>query len=222
MNQMETSRRYETDTGFYSEDLIKQVGAALDDLAARDIADRFVLGGLCSGAYWALHAALADERVEGALLINLFSFHWSEELVAERDTDVALHAIRGMGWRRLARGDVKSAQVRRVLAGLRPRRLRDRRAHPVETAESALVDQALDTLRDRDIGVLILLSQAEPLYAQFERQGRLDRLDRWPNLTLERYPSRDHMFRAPWVQRSVADALDRSLFRILERATTQR
>jgi alpha-beta hydrolase superfamily lysophospholipase len=207
--------RYLTDGGLYTPRLTQQALALLDDLAKQGIAERFVVAGLCSGAYWALHAALGDPRVAGALLVNLFSFYWSAELVAERRTDAALFALRGEGWRRLARGDFNAAQVRRVIESLRPRRMRERKLHPVESAQSGQVDEALDRLRAQGTEVLLLLSEAEPLYAQFERQGRLEKLDRWPNLTVERYESRDHMFRALWVQKHVVESLDRGLERVL-------
>jgi hypothetical protein len=207
--------RYVTDGGLYGPRLTQQTLAVLEDLAKRDLGDRFVLTGLCSGAYWSLHAALGDPRVVGALLINLFSFYWSEELVAERRTDVALSALRGEGWRKLVRGDFDAAQLKRVLQSLGPRRMRDRKLHPVEAAQSEQVDAALDRLRGQGTEVLLLLSEAEPLYAQFERQGRINRRDRWPNLTVERYPSRDHMFRAVWLQRHVEESVERGLQRVL-------
>jgi hypothetical protein len=47
------------------------------------------------------------------------------------------------------------------------------------------------------------------------RQGALDQLERWPNLTVERIPSTDHMFRALWLQRHVHESMDRGLDRVL-------
>ena len=52
-------------------------GRVLDQLQAEGIAERFVLGGLCSGANCSLQGALADSRVCGLLLINLFLVTWS-------------------------------------------------------------------------------------------------------------------------------------------------
>jgi hypothetical protein len=207
--------RYVTDAGLYTPRLMQQARAVLDALAKREVAQRFIVAGLCSGAYWSLHAALDDPRVAGALLVNLYAFYFSEELMAERGTDMALYALRGEGWRRLARGDFNSAQVRHVLKSLRPRRMRERKHHPVESAQSGQIDAALDRLRAQGTEVLLLMSEGEPLYRQFERQGRLARLDRWPNVSLERYHSRDHMFRAVSVQQHVIESLDRGLERIL-------
>ena len=52
---------------------------------------------------------------------------------------------------------------------------------------------------------------------EFARQGLLDQLGRWPNLRLERIPSRDQMFRAQWLQRHVHERVDEALERMLAR-----
>ncbi|MGN6871721.1 MAG: hypothetical protein ACTHMY_25295 [Solirubrobacteraceae bacterium] len=189
--------------------------AVLDQLAERGLPSRFVLGGLCSGAYWSLHAALADPRVAGTLLINLYAFFWSEALVNERETGGSLSALRGYGWRRLLHRDLTFGHVQAVASSLRPGRLRARSGHPVERAQSAEIEGALDKLRDQGTETLLLLSRGEGLVDQLRRQGALDRLERWPNLSFETIPSTDHMFRALWLQRHVHQSLDRALDRML-------
>ena len=67
---------------------------------------------------------------------------------------------------------------------------------------------AFDQLRERGTEVLLLFGEQEALYQEFARQGLLDQLDRWPNLRLERIPSRDQMFRAQWLQRHVHERVD--------------
>ncbi len=93
--------------------------AVLEDLAGRGLPRRFVLVGLCSGAYWALHAALADPRVAGAFMLNLYSFYWSPELVAERDRRDTVAFLRDGVVRRLARGGISAHHIRRGLRGMR-------------------------------------------------------------------------------------------------------
>jgi hypothetical protein len=66
------------------------VRGVLDLLRAAGVAERFVLGGLCSGANCSLQGALADSRVVGLLLINLFLVTWSSELIVERRQRVAV------------------------------------------------------------------------------------------------------------------------------------
>ena len=61
------------------------------------------------------------------------------------------------------------------------------------------------------------LSEGEPLYDQFEREGRLTRLDAWPNVTLERIPDKDHEVRALPTQTLIHQQLDRCLERLLTR-----
>ena len=73
-----------TDESTYESWRVDDVRNVLNQLQAAGISDRFVLGGLCSGANTSLQGALADPRVCGALLINLFLVTWSSELIAER------------------------------------------------------------------------------------------------------------------------------------------
>jgi pimeloyl-ACP methyl ester carboxylesterase len=189
--------------------------AVLDQLSERGLGNRFILGGLCSGAYWSLHAALADRRVAGVMLLNMSMFFWSDALVNERMTARSLSALRGPGWKRVARGDVTLDDIRTVASSIRPTRVRLAAEHRVERAQTADVESALDRLRDQHTQVLMLLSRGALLHNQLLRQGALDQPERWPNLTVEQIPSQDHMFRALWLQHHVHDALDRALERVL-------
>jgi hypothetical protein len=168
----------------------------LDQLESAGIAERFVLGGLCSGAHCALQGALADPRVCGVLLINLFLVRWSSELVAERRRHEA--------WTdgRLPAGDARSldsAAVRRQML-------------------DAVV--AFDRLSEQGTDALLMFGQQEALYEEFAHHGVLEMLTRWRNLRLERIPSRDQMFRARWVHRHVDECVDDALWRMLARNST--
>jgi pimeloyl-ACP methyl ester carboxylesterase len=199
----------------YADQRTEQTLAIMDELSSRGFPDRFVLGGLCSGAYWSLHAALADSRVAGAMLINLYSFFWSRELVKERDTHAAMARLRATAGRQRRRPDLNAKLLKKVVTNMRPGRIRASAGRPVEGAQADRVNEALDTLRLHGTETLFLLSHSEPLYDQFARQRQLERLERWPNVTIERIPSRDHMFRAIWLQSEVHDALDRAVERVL-------
>ena len=204
-----------SNASLYRPERMGETMAVLDQLSERGLGDRFILGGLCSGAYWSLHAALADARVAGVMLLNMSMFFWSDALVDERMTARSLSALRGPGWKRLARGDVTLGDIRTVADSMRPSRLRRVAEHRVERAQQADVESALDRLRDRHTQVLMLLSRGALLHDQLIRQGALEQSERWPNLTVERIPSRDHMFRALWLQHHVHDVLDRALERVL-------
>jgi alpha-beta hydrolase superfamily lysophospholipase len=199
----------------YTPSRLRETIAVLDHLSAHGVADRFVLGGLCSGAYLSLHAALDDDRVRGLMLLNLNAFFWTDALTAERETHSSMTALRGRGWRGLAQRGVSFERMRTVASSLRPARLRAGAGRPVERSQSADIEQALDQLRARGTGTLLMFSRGEALLDQLGRQGVLDRLGRWPNLTVETIPSSNHMFRALWLQRVVHKSLDRALERVL-------
>jgi dienelactone hydrolase len=171
---------------------VDDVRRVLDVLEASGTADRFVLGGLCNGAYYSLHEALTDSRVSGLLFINLFVVTWSGELIAERA-------------RRAASVD---ALTNDGLHGL---------DCSAERRNAADAIAAFDRLRERGTEALLLFGEQEPLYEEFARQGLLDQFDRWPNLRLERIPSRDQMFRAGWLQRHVHERVDEAIEGMLAR-----
>jgi hypothetical protein len=207
-----------TDSGLNAPGRLAEIAAIVEQLAAHGLPDRFALGGLCSGAYWSLHAALHDPRVVGALMINLWAFFWSEELVAERDRRASAAALRGGLLKRARSGRLRAADIRRALRSFRGGRVRTGGRGSIERAQVPDVDRILDQLRDQGTQLLLLLAEGEPLYDQFVRERRIEILDRWPNLVLERIPSRDHEFRALWLQEYVHESLDRGLDRILDAA----
>jgi hypothetical protein len=210
-------RQLVSNASLYAQRSTADALGVLEQLAQRGLPDRFAVGGLCSGAYWALHGALADRRVVAALMVNLYSFYWSEALVAERATSATLARLRDQGWRRLVRRDVRPDQLMTAVKSLRPGRIRRGARHRVERSQRVPIERALDQLRDQGTEALLLLSYGEPLYDQLVRYGQIDDLDRWPNLALERIPSRDHMFRALWLQQRVHESMDRALERTLAR-----
>ena len=181
-----------SDESTYESWRVEDVRGLLDQLQAAGIAERFVLGGLCSGANCSLQGALADSRVSGVLLVNLFLVTWSAELIAERI-------------RRAAIADSHSDACVRTLDCSAARR------------QVAGATAAFDQLRERSTDVLLLFGEQEALYEEFTRHGLLGELDRWPNVRLERIPSRDQMFRAQWLQRHVHDRVDEWLERVVAR-----
>ena len=60
----------QSDESFYTEALLDQARATVDQAAARGLPSRFILGGLCSGAFWAFQVAVTDPRVEAVVALN--------------------------------------------------------------------------------------------------------------------------------------------------------
>jgi alpha-beta hydrolase superfamily lysophospholipase len=195
----------------YAPELADQVRAALDALEARGLGSCFALAGLCSGASWSFQTALQDERVRAAFMINPHAFFWAPSVGEDRGTR---RLLRRASWRRILAGEVPfrrivlvAGRTLIVLAGI-GRRGQSRRHE---------LDRALDQLRDSHKHVMLAFSGGEPLFEELKRDGRLDRIGRWPNLTLEVLPGREHILQTLRSQRAAHLALDRALERALER-----
>ncbi|MGH2871268.1 MAG: hypothetical protein ACRDL5_02265, partial [Solirubrobacteraceae bacterium] len=204
---------------YYDQELIAHTVGLLDGLQELGLPPRFALAGLCSGSYWALHAALADPRVCGAMLLNLWAFYFTPELVLERAPGDAVSRLRHGGVGRLVRGDFSRERLGRALRNISPSGVISSTRRPIERSQSADIAADIAKLDERGVALTLLFSAGEPLPLQLERQGLIAQLDRWPHLRIERVPSRDHMFRSPALQGIVHGQLDRALERALERAT---
>jgi pimeloyl-ACP methyl ester carboxylesterase len=201
-----------TDASFYARWRADDTRGVMDQLSEMGIADRFILGGLCSGAYIALQAGLMDSRVRGLLLINMFAIQWSEALAAERGRRTAI--ANGLPVLRTRR-KIDREFIEDAMKYVRPDRAWRLMRRSLEREEGKRAVAAFDHLRGADVETLMVLGQQEPLLEQFVRQGLMRELGRWPNLTLEQTPSRDHMFREFWLQRLVHDSIDRAIERVV-------
>jgi pimeloyl-ACP methyl ester carboxylesterase/alpha/beta superfamily hydrolase len=188
---------YAEDAGLYVPRLVPQVVAALDVLQRRGVADRFVLGGLCSGAYWAFHAALEDPRVTAAFMLNPRALVWDPSV--SEASDLRRLRTHRVSWETIRRNASipRAAALGRWLLGARSRRM--------------AVDDALERMRATGKRVLLVFSEDEPLHTDLVLSGRLDRLERWPSFTIEHIRVRDHTLRPISSQLQAAEALDRAL-----------
>jgi alpha-beta hydrolase superfamily lysophospholipase len=107
--------------------------AALDDIRAAvewvhagyDL-DNVSLGGLCSGAYHVLQAAIASIPVTRVLMVNPETFFWNEDMsIYDRQTTELVRqpsayrnkAMSAATWKRLIRGDIDMRYVFGTFAG---------------------------------------------------------------------------------------------------------
>ncbi len=204
---------YAADAGLYVPALVPQVIAALDELELRGVGTRFVLGGLCAGAYWSLHAALEDPRVVAALMINPRALVWDSSLLPARDlrkllsSDVTLAKIREQ-----ASAPRVRALARYVLTT--PTRTVARHARADAEDEHAIVDR----LERSGKRALFVFAENEPLQGELASSGELARLERMPNVTIEYLRVRDHTLRPCRMQPEAHELLDRALERELSSA----
>jgi dienelactone hydrolase len=101
----------------FENDRTADISAAIDTLAQLGCR-RFLVQGICSGAYHGLHAALTETRIEAVLMTNLPLFHWKVgDSIAEskkRSYSLSHYTTRMAGlasWRRLLRGESDVAGI---------------------------------------------------------------------------------------------------------------
>jgi pimeloyl-ACP methyl ester carboxylesterase len=197
----------------------EQLNLALRELAQIGLPPHTVTVGLCIGAYWALQASLSTDREIVPLMLNPRVLVWDEGTHVDRMARHYLAELRHpSNWKRLFSGEAHIARALGVLTqrlrmilggGKRPRGGEQASTH------SEVIDDIFDELRDRDRRALILFTGLESLLQEFEREGRLGRMERWPNLTLEVVPGLSdlHTLRQIWLQQKVHRLLDAALER---------
>jgi pimeloyl-ACP methyl ester carboxylesterase len=198
-----------SDEAYYEQPLVELELELLDRLGRAGVADRFVAAGLCSSSYWGWQAALRDGRVLGAILINLYAFEYSRELVLERDRRRTMEVMRAGMIARLRRKGLPRAELRRaVTALLSALRSPRERGGSIEDAQRGAIAEAFGLLARRGTRVLLVFSRRELLLEQLERQGQLAALATWPNLAVERLTTADHELRIRAIQEVVIARID--------------
>jgi hypothetical protein len=206
---------------FFVPDYFKQIRRVLDTLQAHGLPDRFLLGGLCAGGYWALQVAQHDSRVSAAAALN------PGYLVYDGGVAKATDQVRALGprllerstWSRVVRGQITPSAhlrvMRTLLAGL-GRTLPSRvMKHPNASNE---VERVFQSLCESDQRALIMFAGEERLYARLLRTGRLAGLERWPNISVEHITvaSNVHTLRPLHLQQEAHRLVDELLQRELE------
>jgi pimeloyl-ACP methyl ester carboxylesterase len=154
----------------YTKDAVGDAKAAMDLLGTMRGDTRFVLVGLCSGAYVAFHTAVVDPRVVGQTLLSPYAFEWSEGDPVAPTERVGFKSFRSTRfyaralfdrdvWKRALQGKVnvrgitgillERARIRAEdqLSRLRARlRLHQRPQNEIERAFRSLCDRGVESL----------------------------------------------------------------------------
>ncbi|MFL5863913.1 MAG: hypothetical protein ACJ780_24585 [Solirubrobacteraceae bacterium] len=203
---------YVEDGALYVPELIPQVTAALDFLQRRDIAQRFVLVGLCGGAYWSLHASVDDPRVSACLMLNPRALVYDRGLAPSRDLRRLFS--QPLSWDRLRR-NVTGPRVLAVLRWLlgAPGRRLAARSGAVQAPLPQQTGAVLQRLIDSPSRAMLLFSGHEPLEEELAAAGWMARLEQSENVWVERVAVRDHTLRPWFAQAETHAALDRAIAR---------
>ena len=204
------------ETDLYAPRMAENVRELIEHLAEMGVADRFVMVGLCSSAYWSFHAAVDEPRIVGTTLVNQWAFDYNERLVAERARARTGEVIRKGMLKRMVKGVwqgwIGKAELRRAIRAFEPS---VRRAGSEEAAQHQAVETWLSALTANGTDVAMIFSIDEPLHEQILRFGYQDRQVDWPNLSIEQAPTKDHNIRALGAQALIADRIDAAIRRQL-------
>jgi Serine aminopeptidase, S33 len=202
---------YAYDGALYTPEFVPDVIEALDELQRRGVGQRFLLIGLCAGAYWSLYAGIDDPRVVGMVLLNPVVIIWERGVSAARDMR---RVFTERSWR-LLRKNATPKRLRAVLALVTsaPRRSIDRLRSTIAGAPSirAQSDGVLERLLASGKQVTMAFAVREPLPDELVRGGWWERLEGAPQIDLRRVPVNDHTFRPTVMQAQVHAALDDAL-----------
>ncbi len=213
----------EEDEGFYVQRYVDQTNDVLAALAGQGLPTRFVLAGLCSGAYWAFQAALEDERVRGAFMINPRALFWDPSVDGVREARNVRKLLRLETWRKLVAGQIEGERIAAIARGVAvalaslPRRLRayrrERRANDDE------LGRALARLDSSETELLGVFTAGEPVFEELQRDDGLERARAHANVRVESIPGplTSHTLEPLALQRAVHALLDSALTRVLER-----
>jgi pimeloyl-ACP methyl ester carboxylesterase len=210
---------------FYELRFVDQVIDVLDALTKQGIGERFLCAGLCSGAYWSVQAALADERVEAVVMLNGGALSWHERLAENRAVHRFDRVFSLDWWQRLLRGGIRRPSVAEFASVLRARlrglwRTVRAKVGPGGKASGPIASD-LDRLRARDVRVVLAFSGGEALARELTDEGVAERLDEWPNVVRRTLPGNDHTLRSLPAQEAAAEILDAELNRAAAAAKPQ-
>ncbi len=217
------------DSDLYAADGTETIRAVLDALDQIQVPQRFMVAGLCSGAYWSFQVAQADERVASIVMLNPMALVYDPFQWTVRRSRFVGRIARWRTHRRILHGDVPLADfflVARAVFRLwitAPTRVRARvlARRAARRAGGDELDLQLDRVCHMGTAAHLAFSDDEPLYDELARDGRFKRLGRWPNLSLHLLegPSSAHMLQPSTLQVQAHALMDAALDALLESST---
>jgi alpha-beta hydrolase superfamily lysophospholipase len=214
------------DAQLYSLQTVDEVRAALDHLEREYGARRFMLIGLCSGAFAAFHTALADRRVSDIGLLNLLRYYWSPDDSIEQVQAQRRHQLRSLRyyvgalarpahWLKLVRGNAQFARIGKSLATRSARRAVHAgqywlaRVRGEDVVPSHPLARDFRALAQRGVTSLVVYNGDEPTLDDFQEQlgTELPRLQALGRLQLQVIDGADHIVSPIASQHALSDRL---------------
>lgn len=201
----ESGKYAEGDEAFYTPDLVEQARGALELAGEMGLPDRFLLGGLCSGAYWSFELAVSDPRVRGVMMLNPRLLVFDAGAEGNREMRKLGRILTRSGFRNMLLEKRKLRRAGRFTSYLlkTPQRMLRR---PARTARDQL-SEAFRTLHARGQHVDIAFSGDEPLHRELSDQHSLAELHA-NGVEVHDLPYKSHTLKPVKAQRAAHAWLD--------------
>jgi hypothetical protein len=200
----------------YQKRQVEQIEIVMDSLRSRLGARWFAVIGLCSGAFWAFHAAIRNPHIRAAILLNPRLFFWDPEVDRRRILRrTAGLLIDSTDWRRLARGYFSLESFKRVtrivLDTVRAPHADAGRHFQISPEAMAHAWEALERNHSR---LALIFTEGEPLLREMEEEGHLPPPTS-SHVRCIRIANCGHTFRPLWAQEMAHKLIDGELEAIL-------
>jgi alpha-beta hydrolase superfamily lysophospholipase len=193
----------EQENRIYSRDFVDDVKSAMNTLEDLHGISRFVLVGLCSGAYLSFQTAIEDRRVAGQVLFNTHTFAWKEGDPVKPTLSRGYYArslAEGRVWKRVLRREVHFRFIARVfLRGLQREaaiRLQPFRSRLQGTPGPPSVRKQFEAICNRGVESLLVFSTIDGgldmLASHFGKGAH--KMRRYPTFAIEIVDGVDHVF----------------------------
>ena len=198
------------DESFYVPELTGQARAALDLAVKEGLPDRFLLAGLCSGAFWAFEIAANDARVEAIVMLNPRLLAFDADAEGNRELRKIGRIFTRKGLRNLLHEKRKLRRIARFAAYLlkTPVRLL---SNPEEISDDR-VWNAFRRMRGRGQRIDIAFSGDEPLHDELQQEGKIAELKAM-GVTFHQFPYTSHTLKPVKAQQAANAILDDAVAR---------
>jgi hypothetical protein len=195
----------DSDDPFYTQTLIDQARSTLDLAVERGLPDRFILAGLCSGAFWGFQIALADARVQAVAALNPRMLIFDPDVEGHREMRRLRRIITVSGFRRMLAQERKLKRVARLLLFVLVAPVRALRRPPQTLGDRLL--SALRMMQARGQSIDIGFCGNEPLHDELRSHGSLTELER-AGLRIHELPYVSHTLKPLAAQQAAHALLD--------------
>jgi hypothetical protein len=198
------------DESFYVPELTAQARAALDLAVEQGLPDRFLLAGLCSGAFWAFEIAASDPRVEAIVMLNPRLLAFDPAVEGNRELRKIGRLLTRRGLSNLLREKRKVRRLGRFLAHVLESPMRMLRKDKEDSSDR--VRDAFRAMQASGQRVDIAFSGDEPLQDELRKQGKITELEAM-GVAFYTLPHTSHTLKPLKAQQAANAVLDEAVAR---------